>query len=435
MKETIHIKKIGINGEGIGYKNKKVVFVPGALPEEKVSVDVSNEGKSYSTGKLLDVLTPNPKRVKPTCANYPQCLGCSLLHVEYKETLLYKKDAIVETFSKYTGFKNIDKIVDDVVGKEKLDGFINSVSLPIVGFNKKITFGIYQRGSKYLTIMNDCMKYSPIIKKTLNDLAKVLNDNKCRDYNDHFKTGLRFVMLRSVGDEVQIVFITGTDGVNDKVVEDITKLGYVSSIFMSVNTSSRQDFKESGYTKLWGNSKAAYVYDDKKYIYSIKTSLPEDDESFDKVTKIVQNELKDSNKIIALYDNLGIISLSSKKEMVSILDNKGAYNDAVSNKKFLKCDNVDFVIGKVSEKVVLYAKRKIYDTFYLDLTDHFISDKLKETLRYSNAKKVVILASQPYGIAKDIHDLQKYFKLTSIKGIDTKPYTSNVSVILVLERK
>ncbi|MED9787104.1 MAG: TRAM domain-containing protein, partial [Latilactobacillus curvatus] len=27
------IKRIGINGEGIGYYKRKIVFIPGALPE------------------------------------------------------------------------------------------------------------------------------------------------------------------------------------------------------------------------------------------------------------------------------------------------------------------------------------------------------------------------------------------------------------------
>ena len=31
MKTTVEIKKMGINGEGIGYINRKIVFIKGAL--------------------------------------------------------------------------------------------------------------------------------------------------------------------------------------------------------------------------------------------------------------------------------------------------------------------------------------------------------------------------------------------------------------------
>ena len=38
MKKNLEIKKLGINGEGIGYIDRKIVFVPGALPQEEVVV-------------------------------------------------------------------------------------------------------------------------------------------------------------------------------------------------------------------------------------------------------------------------------------------------------------------------------------------------------------------------------------------------------------
>ena len=40
MKKNVEIKKLGINGEGIGYIDRKIVFVPGALPQEEVIVEI-----------------------------------------------------------------------------------------------------------------------------------------------------------------------------------------------------------------------------------------------------------------------------------------------------------------------------------------------------------------------------------------------------------
>ncbi len=40
VKQTfpLTIKRIGINGEGVGFFKRKIVFVPGALPGEEVVV-------------------------------------------------------------------------------------------------------------------------------------------------------------------------------------------------------------------------------------------------------------------------------------------------------------------------------------------------------------------------------------------------------------
>ena len=67
MKTTVEIKKMGINGEGIGYINRKVVFVKGALLGETVEVDAQQyKNKNYylifgkeSTGIPKEILHNN----------------------------------------------------------------------------------------------------------------------------------------------------------------------------------------------------------------------------------------------------------------------------------------------------------------------------------------------------------------------------------------
>ncbi|EUJ52408.1 23rRNA methyltransferase YfjO [Listeria fleischmannii FSL S10-1203] len=42
------IKKMGINGEGIGYFKKTIIFVKGALTDEEVVVQVTKTAPNYS---------------------------------------------------------------------------------------------------------------------------------------------------------------------------------------------------------------------------------------------------------------------------------------------------------------------------------------------------------------------------------------------------
>ena len=65
MKKNVEIKKLGINGEGIGYIDRKIVFVPGALPQEEVIVEIIKQTRTYSEGKLLQVVKPAQDRVTP----------------------------------------------------------------------------------------------------------------------------------------------------------------------------------------------------------------------------------------------------------------------------------------------------------------------------------------------------------------------------------
>ncbi|CAM5262779.1 23S rRNA (uracil(1939)-C(5))-methyltransferase RlmD [Bacillus safensis subsp. safensis] len=49
------IKRLGINGEDVGYFKKQVVFVPGALPGEEVVVEATNVQAKYAEGTVRKV--------------------------------------------------------------------------------------------------------------------------------------------------------------------------------------------------------------------------------------------------------------------------------------------------------------------------------------------------------------------------------------------
>ena len=103
MKTTVEIKKMGINGEGIGYINRKVVFVKGALLGETVEVDAQQyKNKNYYFGDLIRVVQASPMRVKNPCRANKECMGCNLLHYAYPAQLKHKKDLIKESLKKYT---------------------------------------------------------------------------------------------------------------------------------------------------------------------------------------------------------------------------------------------------------------------------------------------------------------------------------------------
>lgn len=46
------IKRLGINGEGVGYFKKQVVFVPGALPGEEVVVEATKISPKFAEAKI-----------------------------------------------------------------------------------------------------------------------------------------------------------------------------------------------------------------------------------------------------------------------------------------------------------------------------------------------------------------------------------------------
>ena len=63
--EKVNIVKMGINGEGIGYLNKKPIFVSGALPKEYVDVYVTEENPTYAKGSASHIIEASKDRISP----------------------------------------------------------------------------------------------------------------------------------------------------------------------------------------------------------------------------------------------------------------------------------------------------------------------------------------------------------------------------------
>jgi len=65
-------------GEGIGRINNFTIFVPGAILEERVRIKIIEVKKNFARGRLEEVISSSPYRIKPLCPVYHLCGGCHL---------------------------------------------------------------------------------------------------------------------------------------------------------------------------------------------------------------------------------------------------------------------------------------------------------------------------------------------------------------------
>ncbi|MDE0825568.1 MAG: class I SAM-dependent RNA methyltransferase [Akkermansiaceae bacterium] len=82
------------SSEGEGW----VIFVPFALPGERVRIRIWRNDKNCSHADLVDVLEPSPNRVEPKCALFGECGGCQYQHLSYENQLQWKQDQLSALF-------------------------------------------------------------------------------------------------------------------------------------------------------------------------------------------------------------------------------------------------------------------------------------------------------------------------------------------------
>ena len=76
--------------------DNKNVFIPFAVPGEKLEIEITKSYRDYDEAKIVNVLEASPKRVQPACPLYQKCGGCNLMHIDYEFQTELKKQILAE---------------------------------------------------------------------------------------------------------------------------------------------------------------------------------------------------------------------------------------------------------------------------------------------------------------------------------------------------
>jgi len=101
---------LAYGGEALGRDSGgRVVFVPFALPGERVQVQLLEQRRRWARARLLQVLQPSPDRTVPRCRHYAVCGGCHYQHMPYADQLRAKQSILREQLQR------LGKVVDPPV--------------------------------------------------------------------------------------------------------------------------------------------------------------------------------------------------------------------------------------------------------------------------------------------------------------------------------
>lgn len=80
QKFPLTIKKLGINGEGVGFFKRNVVFVPGALPGEEVTAQVTIVKHNFSQARILKIrkASPTARHRRARFSKHAADVNCSI---------------------------------------------------------------------------------------------------------------------------------------------------------------------------------------------------------------------------------------------------------------------------------------------------------------------------------------------------------------------
>lgn len=174
VKLTVNVEKLDLNGGGVAYYKNKPVFINGALPNEKIEVMLLEQKNKYSIAKLLKINKASKARVEAKCPHFNLCGGCDIQHLEYSQQLSFKRDKVVELFSR----AGIDRnIIDKLQWQEAVSSSPwNYRRKARVGVqfdkNSHATIGFRQKSTNQLVAIKTC----PVLVEPANAIFPLLKE-------------------------------------------------------------------------------------------------------------------------------------------------------------------------------------------------------------------------------------------------------------------
>ena len=102
------VDAIAHGGEAVGRIDGKAHFVAGAIPGERVEIEVFQEKSRWARGRLIEVLEASPDRIEPPCPAYPVCGGCTWEHVFYERQLEWKHEVVTGQLAHIGGLTDVE---------------------------------------------------------------------------------------------------------------------------------------------------------------------------------------------------------------------------------------------------------------------------------------------------------------------------------------
>ncbi len=443
----LSIKRIGINGEGIGYYRRLAIFVKNALPGEECVIKITKIYDKYAEGELVRIkknLSPN--RVNPLCPYYEKCGGCQLQHVSYEESLKFKKSIVMESFKRYFNSELNPKVFKDTIGMENPYGYRNKVKHPVRYDGEKIVTGLYGDKSNILIYIDECLIEKEDIQETLKIICQVLTKNKVIAYHPKSKEGvLRHLVVRSssFNNKIQVTLILFK---NDKRTIEIAKkligISNVDSVYVSINDNpdSLENFGKEIF-KVIGTDTITEKLG--KYEFELlpnsffQLNLKQTEVLYDNIIKYAK--FMGNEKVLDAYCGVGTIGLwvsSYVKEVRGIDNNEAAIINANDNVRRNKVENATYYSGDILNLLEKFKKENwIPDVLVVDPPRMGIDIRLLNYLQKNPVNKIIYVSCNPATLAKNCNHLNREYHILAVQCLDMFPQTADVECVTVLSYK
>ena len=441
----IRIERLGTSGEGVGRYENFTVFIPQALPNERVLTVIEEVKKTYARGRIQKILQESPARVTPLCEIYDECGGCQLQHLSYEEQLHAKRAQVVDALTHIGKLPQI--LVNETLRADDTWNYRNKMQFPIGLHKGRLVVGCFAQGSHRIINTENCHIQRSANNELANTVREVAEKLHIPVYNEDTHKGiLRHIVGRvGRGNELMAVIVTATKQLpraKDFVRLLRERLPHLVSVHQNIQTYRNNVIMGRDTELLWGRPTILDTLGRLNFHISPRSFFQVNTRQAERLYEqaLTYADLHGTETVIDAYCGTGTITLflaQKARKVYGIEIVQPAILDARKNARDNHVKNAEFIVGDATAVMPALYKQGIRpDVVVVDPPRAGCTEIVLRTFANMKPQRIVYVSCNPATLARDLAILKDLGYITQeVQPVDLFPQTSHVENVALLMRK
>ena len=441
----IRIERLGTSGEGVGRYENFTVFVPQALPNERVLTVIEEVKKTYARGRIQKILQESPARVTPLCEIYDECGGCQLQHLSYEEQLHAKRAQVVDALTHIGKLPQI--LVNETLRADDTWNYRNKMQFPIGLHKGRLVVGCFAQGSHRIINTENCHIQRSANNELANTVREVAEKLHIPIYNEDTHKGILRHIVGRVGrrGELMAVIVTATKQLpraKDFVRLLRERLPHLVSVHQNIQTYRNNVIMGRDTELLWGRPTILDTLGRLNFHISPRSFFQVNTRQAERLYEqaLTYADLHGTETVIDAYCGTGTITLflaQKARKVYGIEIVQPAILDARKNARDNHVKNAEFIVGDATAVMPALYKQGIRpDVVVVDPPRAGCTEIVLRTFANMKPQRIVYVSCNPATLARDLAILKDLGYITQeVQPVDLFPQTSHVENVALLMRK
>lgn len=446
-------------------ENPMVVFIPYGAPGDLVNIKIDRIKHSFAEGHITKILKPSDLRIDPKCEYFGVCGGCKWQHLPYEEQLKFKRQQVVDAFTRI-GKIEIPEI-PETIKSDKIWNYRNKMEYTFSNKRWKSweeirgekearegdnALGFHIPGSfdKVLQI-NKCCLQEEVGDKIRNYIYKYALDHDLSFYDIKSNHGLlRTLMIRPLeSGELMVCLVFGEDdkeNMEELMNSLINEFPEITTLVFVINKKLNDSIADQEVKVFKGRGYVEERMGDLKFRISAKSFYQTNSQQAENLYKTaaefaglydVKNE-ENKPLIYDLYTGAGTIAnfvAEKASKVIGIEYVEDAIKDASINSEINGITNTEFFAGDMKNVLTeeFIGEHGQPDVMIVDPPRAGMHEDVVNVILKTEPMTIVYVSCNPATQARDLSLLDSKYKVTKVQPVDMFPHTHHVENVVKLE--